>query len=196
MKIGIVPSIQERYKDQFEYTCDINLFKFLKSIFAKSEIELLTLDQKIDKKFKLIIISGANGNELVNFSKKRKNIIKKKIDNKFYKLSQNLNIPILGICHGAQFLAKKFSSNLKKKNHIGNHIIKFLDKEDKTIVNSYHTKVITKLGKKLCPKALAYDNTIEYFTHKTRKIAGIMWHPERYKKFKKIDKIILKSLCN
>ena len=51
MKIGIIPSIQEKYKNQFEYSCDLNLFSFLKKIFKKSKIELLTFDHDINKEY-------------------------------------------------------------------------------------------------------------------------------------------------
>ena len=154
MKIGVIPSIQEKYKNQFEYSCDIKLLKFLKATFIKDNIELLTLHHKIDKKYKLLVISGASGNDLIQFNLEKKNIIRKKIDDKFYIISQKLHIPILGICHGAQYLAKKFDSSIKKKNHIGNHYIKLTNHKKPIIVNSFHTKVITKLGGKLISKVL------------------------------------------
>ena len=196
MKIGIVPSIQEKYKNQFEYSCDVKLIELLPAIFRNCKIELLTANHKIDNKYKLIIISGASGNELIGFSKSKKNILRNKLDYKFFNLSQKFNIPILGICHGAQYLAKKFSSVLKKKNHVGNHYIHFNKKKKKTIVNSYHTKIITKLGRELISGAKAYDNSIEYFKHHKKKIAGIMWHPERFKKTNKIDINIIRELCS
>ena len=115
MKIGIIPSIQEKYKNQFEYSCDLNLILFLKKIYKNSQIELLTFDHKIDKKFKLLVISGASGNDLVSFGRSKKNLIRNKLDTQFFNKASNINIPIFGICHGAQFIAKKFSSLLKKK---------------------------------------------------------------------------------
>ena len=195
MKIGIIPSIQEKYKNQFEYSCDLNLFSFLKKIFKKSKIELLTFDHDINKEYKLIIISGANGNEIISFNKSKKNFIRNELDSKFFFKALKLNIPILGICHGAQYIAKKFKSIIKEKKHVGSHNINLIGLGKKVIVNSFHNKVITKLGKNLLPKGFAQDNTIEYFEHKQKKIIGIMWHPERYKKFKKIDQNIVKKLC-
>ena len=195
MKIGIIPSIQEKYKNQFEYSCDLNLFSFLKKIFKKSKIELLTFDHHINKEYKLIIISGANGNEIISFNKSKKNFIRNELDSKFFFKALKLNIPILGICHGAQYIAKKFKSIIKEKKHVGSHNINLIGFGKKVIVNSFHNKVITKLGKNLLPKGFAQDNTIEYFEQKKKKIIGIMWHPERYKKFKKIDQNIVKKLC-
>ena len=60
----------------------------------------------------------------------------------------------------------------------------------------YHNKVITKLGRNLICKGHADDNTIEYFKHKNKKIFGVMWHPERNKKFRKLDLKIIRELCN
>ena len=117
------------------------------------------------------------------------------LDSKFFFKALKLNIPILGICHGAQYIAKKFKSIIKEKKHVGSHNINLIGFGKKVIVNSFHNKVITKLGKNLLPKGFAQDNTIEYFEHKQKKIIGIMWHPERYKKFKKIDQNIVKKLC-
>ena len=40
--------------------------------------------------------------------------------------------------------------------------------------------------------AKADDKSIEFFIHKKKKIIGIMWHPERFKKLKKLDEKIFK----
>ena len=196
MKIGIIPSIQEQYKNQFEYSCDIRLIELLKKTYKTTDIILLTFNHKINNKYKLIVISGANGNDLINYNKSKKNIIRNKLDNKFFNLSQKHNIAVLGICHGAQFIAEKFKSSFQKKKHLGNHQVQFAKNKKTLIVNSYHTRIITKLGKNLVPKAKAYDKSIELFAHKTKKIIGMVWHPERYKKFKKIDLQILRRLCS
>ena len=37
------------------------------------------------------------------------------------------------------------------------------------------------------------DNSIESFKHNKHKILGIMWHPEREKKFKDFDKKLIKN---
>ena len=40
---------------------------------------------------------------------------------------------------------------------------------------------------------LAEDNTVEAFHIKDKKILGIMWHPERYKKLKYFYKDLIKK---
>lgn len=195
MKIGVVPSVQEKYRNQFEYSCDINLLFFLEKVFKRSKVELLTFNHKIEKKFKLIVISGASGNDLICFDKSKKNLIRNKLDEKFFKQALKLKIPLVGICHGAQFIAKKYNSKLKVKNHVGKHYVKILKNNNRFLVNSFHNKVIFKLGKNLKILGEAKDKTIELFVHKNKKICGIMWHPERNKKITNFDKILFKSLC-
>jgi putative glutamine amidotransferase len=191
MKIGIIPSIKKFYNDQFEYNCDINLLKFFKINFKNFNTEILTFDKKIDTSFKLIVISG--GNDLKKFNGAKKNIIRESLNNKFYSKSIKMKIPILGICYGAQFIASKFRSLIVKKKHIGKHSI-FLANKKRIIVNSYHNQIIKSLNNQLKPQAVAEDKSIEYFCHKNKKIIGIMWHPERNKPFKKIDKFIINKL--
>jgi putative glutamine amidotransferase len=191
MKIGIIPSIKRFFKNQFEYNCDVNLLQFFKKNFENFNIEILTFDKKIDTSFKLIVISG--GNDLKIFNKERKNIIRDNLNNKFYNNSIKMKIPILGICYGAQFIAYKFKSKIIKKRHIGQHSIVFADNK-KIIVNSYHNQTIKNLGNQLECLAKANDESIECFSHKNKKIIGIMWHPERNKPFKKIDKDIVSKL--
>ena len=58
---------------------------------------------------------------------------------------------------------------------------------------------MTGVGFKDCKVALDetkgdIDKSIEFFQHKKKQILGIMWHPERYKKFKELDKRIFKMI--
>lgn len=194
MKIAIIPSIKEPYSDQFEYSIDVKLIKFIKKNFPKSEIKVLNIFDKLTNEFKLLIISG--GNSIEKLKKSKKNSFRSKIDNKFFNQAKKNNIFILGICHGAQFLADKLGCNFVKKKHVGNHDI-FFQKNKKVLnVNSYHNFIIQKFkNKNVKIIASAKDNSVEYFSYK--KFIGIMWHPERNKKLEIIDKKILKDLlCN
>ena len=40
---------------------------------------------------------------------------------------------------------------------------------------------------------MAGDNSIEAFCHKKLKIGGVIWHPERFKKFRNTDIKIIKK---
>jgi gamma-glutamyl-gamma-aminobutyrate hydrolase PuuD len=194
MNIGIIPKVLETHKNQFEYSVDIRLINLFKNFFPKCKIDIINSHTKIDKSYKLIVISG--GNNLIKFSNKKSDKIRYKLNNKIFKKALRIKIPIMGICYGAQYLALKYYSNFKKINHLKKHFIKLLNGK-KILVNSFHTAAISNIGKNLISSGIAYDNTIEYFYHKKKKIFGIMWHPERFIKFRKKDRLIIKKfICN
>jgi gamma-glutamyl-gamma-aminobutyrate hydrolase PuuD len=144
----------------------------------------------------LLVISG--GNTIPKFSKKKEDIIRHKLDNFFYKEAIKKKIPIIGICHGSQFLANKFGAILKKDNIHGKtrmHDLIVDSKYNKIYkVNSYHNISIKNLSKKFYSLGKTKENYIEYFKHKKLNITGIMWHPERNYITKKMDKEIIKSI--
>ena len=193
-KIGIIPSIKETYKNQFEFSYDIKINNILKSIYKKVKIYNLDFNTNINSKIDLIIICG--GNDLPFLKKNKANLFRYNLSNTIFKKALKKNIPMLGICYGAQFLAHKFKSKFKNKKHVGDHKIYLKNEKIFIKVNSYHNTIISHLGKKLIVKGMAEDRSIEYFTHKNKKIIGIQWHPERYKKIKKIDIKILNSICS
>jgi len=197
MKIGIVPKFQLTKKKEIEFSIEENIFHFLKKIFKKPSFKILTSTKNV--KLDLIIITG--GNDLDIFSKKKDDLKRSIVSKYFLRLSIKKKLPLVGICYGAQLIAHYFKSKIqKKKKHVGKHYI-FLRKHyynlaipKKIIVNSYHDFSITKLSKELITLSEAKDKTIESFTHKKFKMLGIMWHPERYASFRKIDKSYFKKL--
>ena len=64
-KIGLISSIKETYNDQFEFSYDIKINKFIRSIYRKVEISNLDFHSNIDKDFNLIIICGGNDLPLI-----------------------------------------------------------------------------------------------------------------------------------
>ena len=201
IKIGIVPTIREIYKNQFEFTMDLKWTVFLKKIFPKCQIRILTQNNKKEK-IDLIILTG--GNDLAKFAKSKKDIIRKKIDTYYYNLSKKKKIPIIGICYGATFIAEKFRCKIEKKlGHVGRHkiILKksghLKNSAKNNTVNSYHNYAITSVTNEFEVIAKSTDNTYELIEHKQKKIMCIMWHPERNKQISKLDiKLFKNFLCN
>lgn len=188
MIIGIIPKIFEKYKNQLEISVELNLLNFLSKVFDNPKIEILS--EKKDINFNLLIISG--GNDLPNLRKNKSNKYRNNLNNFFFSKALKKNLPVIGICLGAQFIAKKYKCKFKAKNHVGAHTIFYKNKKFK--VNSYHNYVITKFSKDIKPLALADDNTLEYFEIKNKRITGIIWHPERNKKINILDKQIFKRI--
>lgn len=193
MIIYIVPKVIEIYKGQYEFAIDEKIIKFFKFVFPKSKIEILTHHKKLNNKNTLLVLSG--GNTILKFSKKKKDKIREKLDNFYFNQCIKKKIKILGICHGAHFIADHYNCKIKKKKHLKNHEVYLSKLKKKIIVNSYHNYIIYDLPKNITLLGNANDKTIEAFEIKSN-ILGIMWHPERYKKFKKIDKKLINSLCN
>jgi putative glutamine amidotransferase len=189
-KIGIIPTIIQKNKS-IHICLDSKLISFVKKCFPKYEYDIL-LDTKIKVKLDLIISSG--GNSITSLENNNANKFRKKLDDFYFKYVLKNNLSYLGICHGAQYLAKFFKSKIeKRRNHVGaNHFIKTYYGRKKT-VNSYHNFVVIKLGKNLKKIASAPDGTLEAFKHSKKKILGIMWHPERYNKIKKFDLNFIKQ---
>ena len=195
MKILIIPTVREPYNQQFEYSVDQKLMLFLKKTFRNAQIFILNDIKKI-KTFDLIVLSGGNS---LNSSYK-KDVIRKKIDKTIFKIAIKYQIKLFGICYGAQFLADKLKLNLSKsksKSHIGKHssIFYFKNKMIKKKVNSFHDTIINENKDKNFINCFGYafDNSVEAFHYQKFKILGIMWHPERYKKYNDFDFKLLRK---
>ena len=139
MNILLVPTIRQIYNDQFEYCVDKRLINLFQKIFVNSKVDIY--NNIINNKYDLIIFSGGNNSNVF----KKKDKIRNSLNNKVYNFALRKKIKILGICHGAQFLAKKYGFKLqKRKNHIGNHKVFLYINKMKLIktVNSYHNDTI------------------------------------------------------
>lgn len=141
-----------------------------------------------------MILSGG-GNPLRNDqrSKNEKILIKYCLLNK---------IALLGICRGAQMINLFFGGKLKKvSTHVRrNHRISgtIVSSRASIKINSYHDYGFTKklLGNDLNILAVSSDKIVKCFSHNNHKLFGIMWHPERYKKYQKFDINLIKKIFN
>lgn len=106
-----------------------------------------------------------------------------------------VGLPLLGCCHGMQFLQAYFGGRLSPLkdtpvSHVAHdHEVAITDERFQPLagqatvrVNSFHNYGIARaaLAQSLVPFALSSaDATVEGFAHRDAPILGIMWHPER-----------------
>ena len=188
MKIGIQTTIREPYKKQFELSMDRKLIDFLKYAFGKKVEIILIYDTAQIKKLDLVVLAG--GNDL--FAKNLTNKLRYDLTKKTLIKSIKLKKKIFGICYGAQMIAKVYKSKLIKKNFKKKfHDLILNNKKRKIKVNSYHNYEIEKLSDKFIVIAKNDNGFVECFYSNKMKIFSMMWHPERYRSFKKIDKFLI-----
>ena len=185
---------------------DLRLVKFLNKcnlnvILAPNSPENLKRLMKI-KNIGGVILSGGNDiffNKSINKKKlKLKNLTKKRnlVEKKLFMFSRKKKIPIIGICRGFQYLnIINGGKIIKVNNHVAKRHKILIPKEPKYLdfkklidknVNSFHNFGITKehLAKKFDILASS-NNFIEAAINIKESQLGVMWHPERDKKFSK-----------
>ena len=138
------------------------------------EIHPFNAFPKVDNKIKGIILSGSpysvNDNDSPNFD--------------FLKFS---DIPILGICYGAQLIAKKFKCKISqsKSREYGRAKINFIKKSKilnniklDSIVWMSHGDSITDVSSDLEIISSTNDVNVAAYKVKKNKIYGLQFHPE------------------
>lgn len=91
--------------------------------------------------------------------------------------SKKRELPVLGVCRGAQFMNVSAGGTLRKcEGHVAlRHIL-----DNGKMVNSYHQYALDQLAPDFDVLAsCAIDGTAEFIKHSVYKWIGIMWHPER-----------------
>jgi len=187
--IGIIPVIAKEKEIYFKV--DAKLIDFLKYCFGKKvNIQIL----KDPRSYKLDFIVACGGNDLLRFSREVRNLKRNRLDHFYLTYAIKNKVPYLGICFGAQKIASYFDSTFSKTNlHSRNiHKIKLFNEKKNFNRRSYHNYKIKNLKGPLINRGVAMnDNSCEFFSHKKLKIYGMMWHPERNKKFSIIEKKLL-----
>lgn len=90
------------------------------------------------------------------------------------------NLPLLGICRGAQRIAEYFGAKLEcVSGHIGNHQVFDISSGERFETNSFHNYGVRILSDCLESLVEAEDSSIEAFKHKHKPIFALMWHIER-----------------
>ena len=101
--------------------------------------------------------------------------------------SENLGIPLFGICRGMQMITTYYGAKLDKiDGHIRTkHRISGMLSRDS--VNSFHGMGVKEVQEPLIELARSDDGVVEAIQHKEYNIAAVMWHPERVAGFSRLD---------
>ena len=206
-KIGITQRLvkEEKY-DEIRDALDIRWQKLLLSIDLIPIPMPLNVDLQLYKDLEIngIILTG--GNDLNSLSPNDLSFLRDKYENQCIEYALSKSIPIYGICRGMQLIAEYFGSTFKKiENHVATrHRIvspirhKYQKQFEKiNDVNSFHNYAINILGDKLETIGISpEDNAIEAIQHKSYKVFGQMWHPERENPFNSNNCLIISSFFN
>lgn len=113
-------------------------------------------------------------------------------DDLLISFAEENNIPILGVCRGMQSILHHYNIRMtEKERHIRTiHRIDF--GYGLTDVNSFHKYCATEIPDDFVGISIE-DGTYEMITHKSKRICGIMWHPERYSVFRSCDIELIKN---
>ena len=127
-----------------------------------------------------VLLSG--GNDLNSLNPNPLSLMRDEYEREILTHCLQHNLPLLGICRGAQVVAEYFGAKLERvSGHIGSHLVLDVCNGKKFEVNSFHNYGVTSLGDSLESLAEAEDSSIEAFKNKQKSIFALMWHIEREK---------------
>lgn len=130
-----------------------------------------------------IILTG--GNSLVKYGGDAPE--RDEVEKEFLRIALQSDIPIYGFCRGLQMILDYFDCELEQvEGHVAVHhkIIGALGELD---VNSFHNQGCRRVKEPLQVLAQTEDGVIEAVQHKSKRIMGTMWHPEREETFQISD---------
>jgi len=123
------------------------------------------IDREYD--YDMLILSGGNAS-----------LARLHTELKMYNDAMDKGIPIVGICHGAFFIAEITGGTCGDiEDHRGTEHVVAMEGHN-VIVNSWHGSNIITVGDDYTPIAVDLDGNIEGFKHKTKPVWGLVWHPE------------------
>lgn len=186
----------------------VNLITKLNLIPILIPNSLLNIESYLNSmKPNIIILTGGEDIVIEDINNQEKNP-RSYTENRLIEYAIDLDIPVIGVCRGMQFINAYFRGykNIKldildqDRIHV-NSTHKIEVKKgfyNKNIIetNSFHRNIInhSNIAKNLIPFAYCLrDKSIEGFYHSHAKVIGIQWHPERNHLFNlNDDELILK----
>jgi len=134
--------------------------------------------KKISKDTSEIIFAGGKDKKV-----SKNPLLKKEVFN--FVLSCNL--PLIGICNGAQLIARAYGAGIVQLPKMRKGIYDIRIVKDKNLFGDKYQQTVYKNQawslQNLSPEFVVYGTSgdgIEMFRHKTKKIAGVQFHPELF----------------
>lgn len=166
----------------------IKFWKILMGINLIPVSNLCCVDEQISERIDAIILTGGGSvpsKFFISKENRHEQINRDMIEEKLLKCAINRRIPLVGICRGMQYINCLLGGRISTLNNLHpvgvEHNI-YTQKGECYTVNSFHNDGIfcEQLSEVLVP--IAYDESrtiVEAYRHKSNKIIGIQWHPER-----------------
>ena len=149
--------------------------------------------------FDALILSG--GNSIARFEKSADDVAHERDAFEIALLDQAIEkeIPVLGVCRGMQMIHVYLGGSIHKiRGHVGvRHELSLVDSSYQLpgTVNSFHQWSVPGAGlaDQLVPLAFDDEGNVEAFRHISKRLYGIMWHPERVSPFDPVDIKLMKK---
>jgi N5-(cytidine 5'-diphosphoramidyl)-L-glutamine hydrolase len=104
-------------------------------------------------------------------------------ENALLDIAEDRALPVLGVCRGMQMIQHRFDIQLERvAGHVAKHQVISINGEP-VEVNSYHCLGAKETRPPLSAWAFSTDGVVKAVRHTSRRIMGIMWHPERLDPF-------------
>lgn len=141
-------------------------------------IPFSTYAESLGESLSGVILSG--GNDLNSLNPNPLSAMRDEYEGQILTHCLQYNLPLLGICRGAQIIAEYFGAKLELlSGHIGNHQVFDMSSGEQFETNSFHNYGVRTLSDCLESLVKAEDSSIEAFKHKHKPIFALMWHIER-----------------
>lgn len=156
-------------------------------------VDIVNTIKDLDIEFECILYSQVQYNKLSSFDsiilsgRKKYNKETNIQNNKIIEYCDNHNVPLLGICYGAEMINLYFGGSLIKMNNAIYGLVQVTSKKDNVLlpknasifVYQSHRYSIWRLSSELELLGSSTESKNEIFKHKKKNIFGLQFHPER-----------------
>ena len=116
-----------------------------------------------------------------------------KTETQLFDWARKRDKPVGGVCRGMQLIQQSLGVRLTRVSGHVDVVHDISTQSGSRVVNSFHSFGATDTVGGLSVWAEAKDGVIEAVRHKTEKILGVMWHPERHNTFDPNDVELFRS---